>query len=427
MKRLLLNVMPALLFALSFTACKKDKNTGGEGDVPVTPVKFPVGQPMGTAIKKTIGAAGGTLSLADGSVSLNIPAGAVNANTEFSIQPLNNTLPAGKGQSYRLLPEGTTFSKPVQLTFKYANNYHSGSLPEALFLSYQDHNTYWHVMKNTTINKTTRTLSVNTTHFSDWGIFCDFQIVSDKTSLKPGEETKLWVVTMESKKAGEGDNTDWIMGDVKKYEIADAFTYWVKDGPGKIKDLETSAIYTAPAEIPEDTVVYVETALFGVVNKKYPDRVGLDGEVILIHPLYLTSSDQFFRYTVEGQLVNCTGYLYGYNEVAKLMSFTGVQGDTSVGIVLNRIGTGAYKFQEMNEPNTAGLEFISKSKVFGTSYTQCDSPYKKIWSPGNVNLTKWDNIGGYVEGRFTGSLYYFKECALQTKTVTGEFRMKRTF
>jgi hypothetical protein len=83
---------------------------------------LPKGTPAGIATTKVIGAAGGTITSADGGITFTIPAGAVSANTPFPIQPITSSMPTNLELNYRLLPEGTHFAQPVTITFHYADS-----------------------------------------------------------------------------------------------------------------------------------------------------------------------------------------------------------------------------------------------------------------------------------------------------------------
>jgi hypothetical protein len=49
-----------------------------------------VGTPNGAAVTKTIGAAGGELASSDGRLTVQVPAGALSAETSLSIQPVTS-------------------------------------------------------------------------------------------------------------------------------------------------------------------------------------------------------------------------------------------------------------------------------------------------------------------------------------------------
>ena len=54
--------------------------------------------PNGIPVSKTIGSGGGTVSI-DGAVEIEIPAGALSADTEITIQPVTNNAPNGNGNA----------------------------------------------------------------------------------------------------------------------------------------------------------------------------------------------------------------------------------------------------------------------------------------------------------------------------------------
>src|SRR5688572_15869629 len=75
--------------------------------------------PAPTTSAEVIGAGGGELTGSDGIVTINVPAGAVDANTTVSIQLTDEVAPNGIGKIYTLTPEGTQFTEPVSLSFQY--------------------------------------------------------------------------------------------------------------------------------------------------------------------------------------------------------------------------------------------------------------------------------------------------------------------
>ena len=69
--------------------------------------------------------------------------------------------------AYRLTPEGQTFAQPVSLTFKYSAAVAGASAPDLLRVATQTAQGTWS-LPATTRDAAQRTLSVATTHFSDW-------------------------------------------------------------------------------------------------------------------------------------------------------------------------------------------------------------------------------------------------------------------
>jgi hypothetical protein len=78
-------------------------------------------------VQMAVGPTGGTITSADGRVSLEIPAGALAASTTFSIGPASSAPAGAVGTVWEIGPTGTTFAKPVVLTLRYDMN--AGSPP----------------------------------------------------------------------------------------------------------------------------------------------------------------------------------------------------------------------------------------------------------------------------------------------------------
>jgi hypothetical protein len=76
--------------------------------------------PVPAPVSKDIGAQGGTVATADGSVTLQIPAGALSASTAITLQAVASTPAGAVGRGFEIGPTGTTFAQPATLTFSYA-------------------------------------------------------------------------------------------------------------------------------------------------------------------------------------------------------------------------------------------------------------------------------------------------------------------
>lgn len=178
-------------------------NNPGAG-APPTPTSFPAGTPNGPATTGTLGPAGGTLATADGKITLTFPAGALAADTTIEIQPITNTAPGGLGTAYRLSPGGTTFANPVQITFPFTDADLAGSTPEALGIGFQDDQGFWRIGTNPVRDDAAKTITVTTTHFSDWSRLLGWQIVPAEKTIESGDQVGLTVVYCEPQQV-EGD------------------------------------------------------------------------------------------------------------------------------------------------------------------------------------------------------------------------------
>src|SRR6187399_2148334 len=124
----------ALLASLFLMSCEKDDeqkpvNNPGKG------VVRQVGTPQGTAVTKEIGTEGGNIASEDGSISIEIPAGALSEKKTISIQSITSTNPSGK-KTFRIMPHGNIFKKDVKITFAYTGQDVSRSIPEGLGIAF---------------------------------------------------------------------------------------------------------------------------------------------------------------------------------------------------------------------------------------------------------------------------------------------------
>lgn len=187
--------------ALALSACGGGSGTPepaagapAPGATSPAPAATAVGSATGSAIRATIGAAGGSLSAPDGRLVLTIPAGALAADTVISIQPHTNLAHGRRGSAYRLTPEGQTFLKPVTLTFGYTNQDLQGTAAEALGAAFQTATGHWQWAGNPTVDTAARTVSIASTHFSDWSKVVDVQLLPASKTIRVKTSVTLQVV-----------------------------------------------------------------------------------------------------------------------------------------------------------------------------------------------------------------------------------------
>jgi len=100
MKKEIFNFFLLFIALLVFTtACKKQP---GENPISEHAISLPHGNPNGNTTTKMIGPEGGQIKTADGTIAIQVPAGALTATTEFKITPITRTLPSSTGQAFRL-------------------------------------------------------------------------------------------------------------------------------------------------------------------------------------------------------------------------------------------------------------------------------------------------------------------------------------
>ena len=181
-----------LLAALTvLAACGGGRATGPSPSR--EPAHTAVGTPTGPLVSQTIGAGGGTLASADGALTVTIPAGALASDQTIGVQAISAQSPGATGAAYRLTPEGLTFAQPVTLVFGYEAADISGSAPELLWIASQQADRSWLLATGVTLDPAAQTLTVSTTHFSDWTRLQGLQIRPPEGRLKPRESLTLTV------------------------------------------------------------------------------------------------------------------------------------------------------------------------------------------------------------------------------------------
>lgn len=241
----------AVVSILLISSCGRKNNPLDESID--TNTQTPVGSPAGNAVKKTIDAQGGQLASADSRVQVIIPAGALSAAKEISIQPISNELPAGIGQAFRILPHGEQFSKPVTIVFNYKAEDTLNTLPQFLDVAFQDEKGNWQALNNTIVDRTKRTLTATTTHFSDWGYFKSMTLTPAEKIVNTEEEVALKVTTrfpyVDPDDQPKGEATTPVYT-VPRELRPDEIKGWTYQGEGILVSRGAQAFYTAPKKVP---------------------------------------------------------------------------------------------------------------------------------------------------------------------------------
>jgi hypothetical protein len=161
------------------------------------PVPTAKGSKIGAAASKIIGAAGGQLATADGAVSVEVPAGAFAQDRTVSIQEISNEAHGGKGRAFRISPEGLDTPVPMTVRFAYTDEDLNGTTLDSLSIAFQDEARLWHVYKEPTVDPAQKTLSIQTTHFSDWSMVAEAQLMPHTARVQVGQPLQLQVMHCE--------------------------------------------------------------------------------------------------------------------------------------------------------------------------------------------------------------------------------------
>ena len=411
------------LIVLCFFACKKS-DVGSLPQPSTEPIIYPVGQPNGSAIVKTIGVEGGSIETPNGAFKLSVPAGAVDAATEFTVQPVTNTFKEDGPIAYRLLPEGVTFKKPVTITLSYAGADLKSSAPELLSLVYQDAEGYFHQASATTVDKNAQKLSVQTTHFSDWTWSEMMNIYADKTALNPGESAEL-ILKYYNGYSGNTKLSDPRLGKLQEYDVtgsANKLKWRLAAGAGSIKPATARCTYKAPSSVPA-----VNPALVSVyVPTLSPITGDFSIETILTISIAVLE-DEYITYTVDGvthvnEPVDELGItMRPSNSFSIWANMT--SGDGITMLVHGDLAVGSYPFGHDDYEAYIDVRIGEGDPFFSLTYAcdMCD----ETQSPGAITISKMGAVGDYVEGEFSGTVWRQGISGAPGHPIKGKFKVKR--
>lgn len=462
------------LIAIVFSCTKDDPAPlGKEIDFSkLTPAVTAKGTPTGGVYTQQVGAGGGRVQSPDGQITIDIPAGALSANTSIGIQPITNQAPLGVGSGYRLTPEGTVFAKPVRITMKYGNDVPA---PFAWIVTQQSNGT-WLGDRNSEPDEATKTVSVQTTHFSDWGVgrLVDLQLAPQRASVKVKETLKLGITGFYS--PGDDDLMPLVpihrpddeelaalpdlsavgqtLVKLNKYSHL-TFQEWRLDeqkapasgSKGKLEAAGSVAAYTAPDQVPAPDEVSVS------VYVQAKDKNGATSAMSIITPIRIVKDEYFLTLYLDGKKIE---YIQSQKAIEQGLGWASIQVrdnelhlngryDTQpeytsiIGLHINdkiEEGKKVYQRDKTRTPYTtltftpvdrAQPIYVNESaKVTNDPNAGCFQSAIPIPVELTLRKTTRDKYT-YYEGSFSAKVYYVSstECLQpEEHTLTGVFNLK---
>lgn len=397
-----------MLFVLICLAgCKKTV------DEPVDePAVAPFIRPMATPVackqpvSAIIGPEGGKLVTRDALLSLEIPAGAVQNNTTFTIQQVSSTLEGSGKPTYKISPENLSFLKPAVIRFHYANMALEGSDVNMLAPAYQDEKGIYHAPEFLH-DKIAKVITVFTTHFSSWTLYDQYKLSGpDEVGTNGFIKVRLMTypllhslnedaLLMEWDEAAIGTaigNTDDLLKTAQ----------WKLAGEGGLTLEGLHTVYSAPSQVPAANPVMLSLSMTGKFSSQSP----VTEKYILLHPVTITS-DEYFTATIDGKKYNVTDAVFV--RMPRYIILSGRIMGKMLTMTVSATGIGNYAFGQQHEPGRATLSYIYDnqngliSQRNGCSLGEPDL----IFSPGSVNITAFpEPVGGFLKGSVTGAVLY---------------------
>lgn len=400
--------------ALLFSACKKEN--AGTDDSYSGGVPTPVGTPDGSAkVQKTIGTEGGTLTSSDGQIKVTIPAGALPTPQEVSIQAISNQNPLAVKKAYRLLPHGVAFAKPVTIAFSYSNDDVQNSLPEALGIAYQDDKGIWQAQANAVVNKDLKTVSVTTTHFSDWSLFEKFYLLTSAKSLPVNGTAELEVVTTDDMLAPLTNAQEKAMG--KRITLPGKYIEeWKLAGAGKLEPEGAGAVYKAPAVVPTaPNPVAISVKLNLPSNKVHllltHIAIQNDGEI----EVRVAGGDWVTFRSSPAVKFSENYYLIGNSDGDERGRYVAIHW-------MGNVGTHAFK-DPTQQTGTHVHYLITGGNNYNCAYINASDEF--VASGGGVTITSMGEEDGFIKGTFIANPAGFGPDLKSTTTLEGKFRVRK--
>lgn len=421
-----------LLLSSVFISCKKNKSEAEQPEIPANHLKRPHGDPTGEATTIRIGAQGGELISNDGRMKIIIPTGAVTETVLFSVQEVENVL-ENEAKSYRLLPEEVNFQKPVTITYFYGGLELGAMHPDFLFLAFQDKEGYFYSANKTRGDRLQQTLTVNTTHFSDWTFFSEYELFfPDDHTLTNGElhlvEKEQARVTLTSRKLDKKEDTAELP-EVSADPIIHAATWSYSPKIGTmtpIREFLPGVTYKAPEKVSAPERTYINATING--NLGTDNRGNTVQQMQFILPVVI-NTDSYFILSEQGAETTASSfsaiYAPGFGCQFSASFFTGY----TLNFYTYGSGHGNFPY---GMPGDADKSTLDLSALGGDSFLSlrakdCEQGGEALFSPGGIVLKSVARATGeYFEGEFTATVYFANYCTNpKQKSISGRFRIRK--
>lgn len=425
-------LLAVMCFWMGFSSCSKTGSAGtGIPDKPSQPLQLPLGEVLGEIASASIGSAGGALTSKDGTLTIEVPAGAVTATTAFSIQEVGSVL-KNRARTYRLMPESVDFKQPVKLVYNYNGLVSDGANPDHFFLAYQDKNGYFYSANRTKGDRQRQTLTVTTTHFSDWTFYNQYDLFFPGRSLANGE---LWLLQGEEAtielRAKPIDDFSVEYGRIQLPDLTGnlmvqkaIWDYSPKKGtltmaaPG-------SAVYKAPAKVDRVERIFINITINGNLGK---DNLGNIVQQMQIRQQVVVMPDGYFTLSENGAEIAATDFSGEYTPALGSQLTASFPNGYQLFCYVDG-GIGSFPYDVPFIQGTAHVQLLKDGGNAMLVYRPkvCDDSNTELfYSPGAfIMKSVASRPGAYFEGEFTVTVFGFDYCESgRTKSLSGKFKFR---
>ncbi len=366
---------------------------------------------MGTASSLVIGPEGGTLTLSGGKATLVIPAGAVDKQTTFTLQPITNLAPNGMGTGYRLLPDGLKLGKAASLAVAYTDAELAGNTAGMIGMAQQRADKVWYTSIGQQVDGASRTVTTPVTTLGDIALYRQYALVDESESESDwvvyyGATMRLLVSELAPMAVNNGEP-------LRRITATAAAITWGLDGHGKLTGTGLGGTYVAPTYHPEQNPVTLTVSV--------PTGKG-GAPVALSRPVYVGMG--YIRYTLDGKTTLCTTvslkeYTNSYSTIL------GASDTTPVNLTFRTTGAGTLPFGDyVALDNRSGLVVCRPS---GSNMEWFDTRGDCMglrYASGQLNVSQYTK-NKVIKGSLTGTLIpRGNGCSTNGPAISGEFLVK---
>lgn len=220
---------------------------------------------MGPALEKSIDSTGGSLTSADGRLTITVPPGAVSSETTFSIRPVTSMAPSAIGVSYSMSAHNAFFSQPVTLSFEAPEAGVSRTSLSGLGIAMQEESGSWRLLADPQRDDVNKVISASSAFLFSAAIVEELQILPLMASVREGTTVDLTVAYCVATDSSKPNLVGLLYECSPTLTPLQIVTDWaVNTIPGgnsilgTVSGYQNTGKYTAPANRPSPPTVRVQ-------------------------------------------------------------------------------------------------------------------------------------------------------------------------